>query len=212
MCIYHFMEQLNRLLDIGTFAVAAGTLLIAWKIYKNFDVKKQYLNQQLSAVNELASAISKTQVRFSFYYKGKPPESEPDWEVPYAHSSYPLNFFSPTNFWDTKKYPKVFIRGNYLNQVFPFIEYRHNPLLPSKIANRLNDLYESIEYTLPIQEQDMPNHYILLSAIGLSKDEYSMAGHIYKYKDSVALKNEAEYLRKEIIDWLKDYGAEDVNF
>jgi len=204
--------DIDLLLKLLGPALSIVTLFLAWKIYKNFDVKKQYLNQQLLIVNKLASDIASNEVYFTFYLRAQPPPNySGNQDLPRSITGYRLDFFSSTMATDVEKFPKVFVQGRYITEVFPFLDYRNNPLLPSKIAKCLRELYYPLEYTLSISDDDLPDNYITLSPIE-RKNNDPLSSFLYPYQDSKDLKQKSENLRKEIIEWLKTYGAEDINF
>jgi len=213
MCVSDIINK-NMSVVIGLLAlfVQLFTLVLAWRIYKNFGVKKQYLNLQLNIVNELATSITKTKIYTTFYLKGKPPKKSPLLDLPRSITSFTFNVFSIVYRFDSEKYEKIYIRGIEIEQTLPFLVYRNNPMLPAKIAERLSELFLDLGCQLVPQEHEYPPDYVELSATGISKEEYSMPELVYEYKESKEFVKQVKELRTEIINWLKDYGAEDINF
>lgn len=215
MC-YSFLDNCFKMfLEIGGFLISVFTLILAWKIYQNFDVKKQYINKQLNVVTELSSELTKTKICVSFYLKI--PDSVQT-NAKHALTTFDdLNFFSLMSEFNPS-YKEVFIRARSIHQIFPFIDYRLNPILPSAIANKLKSLNKYLEYSLGVKVDEIPDSYLVLSPIvkPMTSQEYKnpdivLPTFTYQYKSVQELKEEIIALRKEIIEWLKKYGADDIN-
>lgn len=162
----------------------------------------------MAIVTDLSLAITKTQFEIGCYFK-LPPVKDPRVELPGTHgiTRWTDNLFALTSV--KKEYEKVYIYTNNINELLPFLEYKSNPLVPSKIAGHLNDLYMAVEYSLPVSKDESFDNYILLS-IKATKEE-GTTKYMYFYKTRTEFNEQVENLRQEIINWLRKYGAEDIN-
>lgn len=216
MCYQCFDNCLKMPLEIEGFLVSILTLVLAWKIYKNFDVKKQYLNKQLNVVTELSSELSKAKVCVSFYLKIPDSVQTPQKQVLTQFDD--LDFFSLTNEFNPG-YKRVLIKARSIHQIFPFIDYSLNPILPSSIAIKLKSLNKYLEYSSAVNADAISDSYVVLSqatkyiiSTAYKNSEVVLPEFTYEYKNIQELKEEIIALRREIVEWLKKYGAEDINF
>lgn len=181
------------------------TTIIAWKIYQNFDVKKQYINKQLDTVTALSAEITKTKVRIAFY-RAIP---NPNTEINHSLEIYELDFFA-LGVLPNEKFENVFIKARTINQLLPFINYKSNPILPKSIAKSLTALHKYIEYSFSTKKEElMTKSYILLSPLKFTSEDNIV--FIYEYMKCSELNQKVFELRNEIVNWLKKYGAEDIN-
>ena len=65
-----FCNYWNIITSGVTVLISIGTLLLAWRIYKNFDVKKSFLNEQLKLICELSNSIYSTGIPANFASSG----------------------------------------------------------------------------------------------------------------------------------------------
>jgi len=208
MCCISTYDFLKALLDISALLVSIATLVLAWKIYQNFDVKKQYVNKQLDTVTNLSTEITNTKVYVSFY-RGIPEEFQNHGHT-HVLEAYKLDFFSLKSInKNVDKFEKVYVRASRMNQIFSFLDYMSNPVLPSTIAKKLNDLHKYIEYSICTPKEELPNNYILLSPVSRSENEKLF--FTYEYKSREELRECVTAVHTAIIEWLKKYGAEDIN-
>ena len=180
---------------------------IAYKVFKNFGVKEQFHNKQLTLVTELATEISSTVLSNMVYHTLTDPSGR-DQQIA---TGFTLSFFELSLGFDYEKANLMCVRTNNIENTFPFLKYRNNPVLPPSIAKQLNKLYRPLQYSLTIKKDDLPENYVLLYSKDDVEDDYSK-DWIYKYYDNpTELTTDSKALRTSIIDWLKEFGADDIN-
>jgi hypothetical protein len=207
-------EKLSDYATFQTFIISFWGLLlnsilvlIAYMAFKNFGVKEQFHNKQLTLVAELATEISSTVLSNMMYHTFTAPNGEDHQIV----TGFTLSFFEISLMFDYNKFSLMCVRSNNIENTFPFLKYRNNPVLPTSIAKQLNKLYRPLQYSLSIQKDELPKNYVFLFSKHVDKDDYSK-DWIYKYYDNPAdFKADCLSLRTAIIEWLKEYGAKDIN-
>lgn len=184
---------------------------IAYKAFKNFDVKKQFHNKQLEVVSQLATEISGTKLtnmsyRLSVDTNGKEHQ---------IATGFTFNFFEIALGFDYSKFDMIVVRSNNIENTFPFLKFKNHPMLPKSIASELEKLYRPHQYSFTMSEKDLPKNYILLfrEKPETKKEEDFSHSWIYKLYDSpTEFNKDALTLRNSITDWLNDYGADNLNF
>jgi hypothetical protein len=195
MCYLFFNCYVAPFLEIGKFVISFFTLIIAWKIFNNFDVRKSFLKEQLKIVCELSNEL------FSF---GLPSTLVSGGIA----SNYP-RFFNFFNQKGVASYEKIFITTMYIDEILPFIKYQHNILLPKPIADRIKD-FDLTLYS-PTKKEDMPQKYILILHTQYDKNEVNKI-HYYGYMDYDKFYDLSILLVNEISNWLENYGTSKINF
>jgi len=207
---YSITDLLNAIFSGIGLIISAVTLFIAYQIFKNFDAKKTHINKQLETVLNLVEDINKTIISVSFESKipqhileqmGTPGKS--------LVEKWPYSLFIISTIDNSKeKYESVFLNKEVL-KALPFLNYMNNPLLPNPIAKRLHAFYSPRISYCPFFKA--PDTFVVICSN--DKDD------IFEYPNNVpAFKNWDGFiqcskdLKNEIQQWLKRYGAEDINF
>ena len=148
-------DNFNTLADYATFHTYIlsiwGLLLniylvyIAFKAYQNFDVKKQYHNKQLDVVTNLSNEISSTILSNMMHLTIEKETGEESTAL--TGLTYSVFEMALLNY---SKYDLMCVRGNNIENTFPFLKYRKNPILPKSIARQLNKLYRPFQYSFSI--------------------------------------------------------------
>src|ERR1035438_7792039 len=179
---------------LGGFIISILTLILAWRIYKNFDIKKSFINEQLKVVCALSNDLYKLGLNTNLLSAGR--------------ASRYFRFF---DFFDRnendKKYSEIYFSTFYTNEVLPFIEYRHNLLLPKNISEVIEQF--DIKSTKPTVEKDLPQSYTFIFSQNHENNEDI---YCYLYMDYDEFYDLTKRLIKEITKWLNDFGATDINF
>lgn len=180
---------------------------IGYKAFKNFDVKKQFLNKQLTLVTELAAEITSTTLSISIY---KTVKNEYEEEAVRVVTSFTLSFFEMSLGLNLQNIDLICIRGNNIENLLPFLRHRNNPVLPSLIAEKLKKLHKYFFLGINVLEEELPKTYAILYSKNSVEDNYSKI--LYKYYDNPSgFRADSEDLRLSIINWLKEFGADDIN-
>jgi len=207
----------NKLSDYATFQTFIisfwGLLfnlilvVIAYKAFRNFGVKEQFHNKQLTLVTELATEISSTILSIMMYHTSTDPHGKDRLIV----TGFTFSFFEISLGFDYKKFNLMCVRSNNIENTFPFLKYRNNPILPPSIAKQLNKLYRPLQYSLATNEDNLPKNYVFLAPQNIAEDDYTK-DWIYKFYDNPTdFTTDSRALRASIIDWLKEYGAGEIN-
>jgi hypothetical protein len=207
-------NKLSEYATFQTFLISFWGLIlnlilvwIAYKAFKNFGVKEQFHNKQLTLVTDLAKDMSSTILSNMMYYTSTDTHGKEHLIV----KGFTLSFFEISLGFDYKKFNLMCVTSNNIENTFPFLKYRKNPFLPASIAKQLDKLYRPLQYSLAIQEKDLPKNYVFINSKNIAEDDNSK-GWIYKYYDNpIDFSTDCKALRTSIIDWFKEYGADDIN-
>ena len=187
-------------------------LILAYKAFKNFDVKKQFLNKQLDVVSELASEISTMELSNMMYRMVEDPDGESHRIV----TGYTMGFYSIVLSINPSDYDLICVQGSNIEHVLPFLKFRTHPLLPKPIAKQLNKMAKPVQ-GLSIRKDKLPPSYVLLynekkKDQELTSSEKISQTFIYPYyKNPAEFTKDSLELRREIIKWFEEYGAKDIN-
>ena len=129
-------------------------VIIAYRAFQNFDVKKQFHNKQLDVVSELSSEISSTKLSNMFYET----KTDPKGKDQLIATGYTLSFFEIALAFNYDKMNLMCVKTNNIENTFPFLSFRNHPLLPKTISKKLNKLYRPLQYSIAIHEKDMPKN------------------------------------------------------
>ncbi|WP_281233823.1 hypothetical protein [Flavobacterium gelatinilyticum] len=182
-------------------------VVIAYKAFKNFDVKKQFHNKQLELVSDLATDISST-ILSNMLYETK---IDPHGKEHLIATGFTLSFFEISIGFNYSKFESIYVASNNIENCFPFLKHRKNPLLPKSIAKELNKLYRPLQYSFAVEKDKMPKNYVKLYSRNIDEDDYSKTWLYELYKSPSHFNTDSLAIRKSIIDWFKEYGAEDIN-
>lgn len=170
------------------------TTILAWKIYQNFDVKKSFINAQLKVVCELSNDLSSFGMN-CFYISAGDARNYPRF----------FDFFSEDMTNETR-YRGIYFSSMRPIEVLPFIKYRHNILLPNKIAKAIEQF--DVQIFKPTLKKDLPDSYTLILSEDSEDNKNQLLYYFMEYKKFHEL---TKSLVDKIETWLKDYGAKDIN-
>lgn len=182
-------------------------VILAYKAFKNFDVKKQFHNKQLELVSNLATDISST-ILSNMLYETK---TDPNGKEHQIATGFTLSFFEISIGFNYSKFESIYVSSNNIENCFPFLKHRKNPLLPKSIAVELNKLYRPLQYSLAVKKDKLPKNYIKLYSKNIDDEDYSKTWLYELYKSPAQFNEDSLAIRKSITDWFKEYGAEDLN-
>lgn len=180
---------------------------IAYKAFRNFGVKEQFHNKQLTLVTELATEISSTVLSNMIYRT----TTDPNGKEHLIAIGYTLSFFELSLGFNYKDSNLICVRSNNIENTFPFLKYRNNPVLPSSIAKKLNKLYRPLQYSIAIPKDELPKDYVLLYSNNIVKEDPSKDWVYTYYENPTDFSADSIALRTSIVEWFKEYGAEDIN-
>jgi hypothetical protein len=184
-------------------------VLLAYKAFKNFDVKKQFHNKQLEIVSELATSISSMEIS-NMIYKMTPSPSGKEHQI---IAGFTFSFFEIALGFDYSKFDIICVRGNNIENTFPFLKFKNHPLLPKTISDELKKLYRPLQYFLSVNKEDLKTkNYVLLYHDKKVDSDDITSGWTYEfYKTPSDFNKDVNSLRKSIIEWYVEYGAENLN-
>lgn len=207
-------QKLSEFATFQSFIISLWSLIVniilvvlAYKAFKNFDVKKQYHNKQLELISNLAIDISST-VLSNMLYETK---TDPTGEDHLIATGFTLSFFEISIGFDYSKFDSIYVLSNNIENTFPFLRYRKNPILPKSIAIELNKLYRPLQYNRAVKKEFLPKNYIKLYSNNIDDSDISKTWLYEFYKSPNDFQKDSLALRKSIVDWFKEYGAEDLN-
>ncbi len=217
----NFSDKINSpvLADLATFLALIISfwgfilnivlVILAYKAFKNFDVKKQFLNKQLEVVADLASSINDLELSNMLYWTS----TDPDGKDHLLAEGYTLEFFEIAFRFKYQDFERIFVKGNNIEKTFPFLRFKNHPMLPKTISKSLIKFYRPLNYTLATPKKKLPKKYVVLYEEKPKTGEDYTADLYYEiYSKPNEFKEDAIELRNSIINWLKEYGAKDVNF
>lgn len=208
-----------KLTDILALMLNVLTFIFAFKIYKNFDVKKAHINKQLDTVLSLIQDINANMIPICFNTKtpkhlvdNLPLELRENAKT--AKDIWYLSLFHiavfSISYREKIEHQDVYL-SNEIKHVLPFITYINNPLLPPTIAKKLCKFYSPvINYR---SFEDASQKYVEVSS-GTEKNTYNFQypDLIDTYKSWGNFVASANELKTEIENWLDKYGSKDINF
>ncbi|WP_024771756.1 hypothetical protein [Aquimarina macrocephali] len=183
-------------------------VVLAYKAFKNFDVKKQFHNKQLEIVSELATSISSMEIsNMMFKMIGTNKKHQ-------IAEGYTFSFFEIALGFDYSKFDLMCVKSNNIENTFPFLKYRNHPLLPQSISTELNKIYRPLQYFYSAKKLDLKNmDYVLLYH---DKEKYlegdiTASWNYQFYENPSDFNKDVTSLRKSIILWYQEYGADELN-
>ncbi|MEJ4089054.1 hypothetical protein [Galbibacter orientalis] len=189
--------------------INAILVFLAYKAFKNFDVKKQFHNKQLEIVSELATSISSLEIS-NMMYEMTPSPSGKEHQI---ITGFTFSFFEIGLGFNYSKFDLICVRGNNIENTFPFLKFKNHPLLPKSISNELKKLYRPLQYSFSVSKEDLKTRsYVLLYHDKKVDSDDLSAGWTYAfYKNPSDFNKDVASLRKSIIEWYKEYGADNLN-
>ena len=194
MC-YHCLNNCFKIfLEIGVFLISGLILLLAYKIYKNFDIKKSFLKEQLKTVCELSNQL---------YDFGLPTRLISGGTA----SNYP-RFFKFFDQQGVDTYQNIYFTTHRVDDILPLINYQHNILTPKSIAEIIKEFDVNIYQSMA--DNKMPDKYILIFPINENQDKTEKSS-FYFYMEYEKFYTLSVKLVKAITNWLTEYGAKEIN-
>lgn len=214
--IKNFLE--SRLIEALGLLVNILTLLFAYRIYRNFDIKKSHINKQLETVLSLVQSINDTLILTN--YRSKIPQKILDTlpeQINYRSvvTSWYFSLFMIADFkneHDKKTNNKdIYLSAN-IKTILPFLSYINNPLLPKSIAEKLSKFYSPfIKYGTFDKASE---EFVELMPLKHTESEakFQLPDLLDTYHNWANFISCSRNLKKEIENWLNKYGSEDINF
>jgi len=212
-------ELVSTIAGILGVIISAITLFIAYKIFRNFDAKKTHINKQLETVLNLIEEINKKSISVEFKHKIPQHILEKMKNMPEhlergksTFISYEMTLFSISRLKNPKvEYGNVLLNTNTeVLDLLTFIKYIYNPLLPTSISDRLKAFYSPVRNFK--QFDNLSENFVVLSPNNHKDESYSYPDYAVAFKDWDSFINCSIELKTEIHNWLKRYGADDINF
>jgi hypothetical protein len=179
---------------------------IAYKAFKNYDVKKEFHSGQLNVMSELANSLGRSEIANMLYETKISPQNTKH----KISTGFTFPFLQIMLGYDYEKFEKFYIKGNNIEIAMPFLKFRSHPLLPKKIAELLWGLYAPLQYQLAVQNSELPENYVVFYGKTPEDDVSKEWLFLYSENPKEHIKNITE-LRDSIRSWFKDYGAEESN-
>jgi hypothetical protein len=194
------MHYLTVLFDIKlseffSLLLSSLTLLLAYRIYKNFDIKKSHVNKQLNTVLQLIEEINQCLIPVSFWRKipenilAKLPEHLREKKA--TLESWHYSLFTIASLDNAhQKFQDIYLSaGVKLSEFYsPFTQYTNFERASERYVELKSAKMEGTE--LLLQFPDLIDTY-------KSWDNFILA---------------SKNLKLEIEKWLNKYGSKDVNF
>ena len=190
-----FCNYWNIITSGVTVLISIGTLLLAWRIYKNFDVKKSFLNEQLKLICELSNSIYSTGIPANFASSGNCTTNR---RLISFVKDYPKD----------ERYKSLYLTTPFVEDVLPFLTYRHNMLLPSNMTALLQQ-FDVIEYKR-VLPSELPSFYCIIYHYN-ENGEQGKRETLYYFMEFERFEELTKKLLMAIAEWLKKYGAKDIN-
>ena len=181
-------------------------VIIAYKAFKNFDVKKQFHNKQLDVVSELSTIMNSMELSNMMYETLVDPYGNHH-QISTGHT---LGFFNIAAI-NYTKFELMCVKSKNIENTFPFLRYVNHPLLPKTISEQLKKLYRPLPYYRALEEKNLPPNYVVLYSDNIKKEDFSKDMIYEFYKKPSDFSKDCMELRKSIMEWFKKYGAEDLN-
>lgn len=202
-----YSSFLSLIVSFAGLLISFVLLNVAIKAFKNLDVKKQFISKQLDAVSDLAKESSNTtySVRYVQFIN-----NEKASDLLFVSTLYELIDF-PSLYPDVNH---ILLSSNMFELTMPFIRFKDNPLLPKDIADKLREINTRLQFTKGKSLDSFSNSFAILK---LRREvSYNVVGPVntffFEYLGPPQLlSNQLANLKQSIIDWLKKYGAEDLN-
>ena len=195
-----------KITDCLSFVMQLITLGLAYRIYKNLDLKKSFASKRLESVLSLNNEISKTLINFQQYRKETYLDAFPSG---FSEIAFEASLFDILRLTGQEKYGKIYIIGSRLD-FMPYISYTENPLLPRIIASKLKKFKYLLINSDPNLEKSV--NYVILSYKGRDNNEIpSKVLDSDAYQDWNSFLSSSRELKAAMDDWMKKYLPEDIN-
>ena len=201
-CYYFFSMTNNEIISAFSLIVSVSTFLIAYCAYNRFLVR-QLRQKQLEVVLDFINSIHNSKNRIEIH-------------MPNNKRLTSIDLFSIFDLVEYSSLTNVeeiyFFNEDFLNWAF-LKEYLTNPLLPKTIVNVLK------KFQLK-DKTDYERHFVFnKNAVIIGNVETPMPNtpifyvtNFENYLNSISdLKQNVIELKKVIMEWLKEYGINDVN-
>lgn len=181
------------------------TLFLAFKIWKNYDVKKHFVKKQLDTVFDLYTAISTTKITIELH-KGNEIKIQ---TILFGDIVTLLADIDMGQYLNTSP---VYIDFRILHNI-PFIKFIENPFTPKSIVSELEKFRSKIRFTDEPDEGD----YAILELDYLIEHGPFKNKRILLTPKSDTYKSIGSYIRQALAvnnaikNWLKKFEVNDMN-
>lgn len=182
-------------------------VFIAYKAFKNFEIKKKFHSDQLDVMSALVTSLGNSELSNMIYRTTEAPNGE---RVKVS-AGFTFSLIDIVSGFDYRSLDMVCMRSNNMENIFPFLRYRSHPILPVEIARHLKKIYQPISYKLTLSEDQLPENYVVFYSNNLDEDDFSKAWVFDLYDSPNKFHDDFEGLIKEISVWFKKYGVDDIN-
>ena len=191
--------------------ISGCTLILAYKIWKNYDIKKHFVKRQLDTVFELYNDITKAQIKIEL-------KDDNYTDILFKNKKLTVKLSNIINMLGnmemqrylntTPLYVDLFI----ISTDMPYMKYIENPFLPQPIVNQLRGLWGGFKY---VNELPTTGKYVVISNADESlKPNWKP---LYGKVDSETYDSFKNYVtqllsvKKSVQIWLKQFGVQDMN-
>ncbi|EOW6613634.1 TPA: hypothetical protein NJ057_004705 [Vibrio parahaemolyticus] len=202
-----YATVINTVIAFWSMMLNVVLVVIAFRAFKNFDVKKQYHNGQLEVMTKLVNEM----VDFNYGAMFCRPSISPSGDKHIIKEGYIYNFFQHVLGFNYDSVESLYGRSRNIENIFPFLRYRNHPMIPVHIAKKLHTLYRPFHYQRAVLEKDMSDNRVMLSSETVSKDELLHDAYYEITDDAKTYIKECIELRLAIKSWFEKYGADDIN-
>lgn len=213
------MENLStdRLMAVVSLLISVVALWHTYSVNKSF-AKNQLIIDQVKAVNDLVNYLNKKKIELKFTSVSEDGASR-------GSRSGEVTLFELTDIADKFEgfdNAPVLLNSNRCNEVFEFLKYINDPLIPSSIAKQLTKFMNGHNFKVhPYSEYKDHNIVVIESGVRYAYDllkyrddelrDKLIAGNAVALISWLSFKTCAGYLRNEINKWLKSKAIDDLN-
>ncbi len=202
-----YATVINTVVAFWSMMLNVVLVVIAFRAFKNFDVKKQYHNGQLEVMTKLVNEM----VDFNYVAMYCRSSIGLNGKKYIIKDGYAYNFFQHLLAFNYDSVDSLYGRSRNIENIFPFLKYRNHPMIPVYIAERLHSLYRPFHCQLAVLESKMSDNRVMFYSEMVSKDELLYDSYYEITDDAKAYINECIELRRAIKLWFENYGADDIN-
>lgn len=198
-------SQIDWIKLIGTI-LSGLTLYLAFKIYKNWDVKKHFIKKQLDTVFDLVNEIESTTIVINVHKNGSTITLA--WRLSEIHEMTQKIIYE-----DLLNNRNAIMSDGIVNHM-KFTQYNRNPFLPRSIAEELMKIHR-LRLHLEDSNVDLEN-FVVLSKSGeildmnftkknimqIANPEFQTIGSYFK---------QVIVIKAAIITWLKGFDVKELN-
>ena len=218
------MEKMEKIVSLLSVIVASLALIFSYYAYKQIS-KQQVQSKQIDAVTELVEYIHNSTIQLTINVKNENTRSI---------IRQNLTLFEISNYGDVEygsvklDSMKIYLKEGEKFPIF-FNSYVTNPLIPKEIADILKNFYSYGISISTAENLNKESHIIFSNLIFLeeqaqtnnieeeedNKSErvqlYSTLKNVPAYINFGELKKYSKLLQKEIMEWYKKQGVDNIN-